>query len=186
MAEVRPRADAPSRLWNCRTCGGGNSRSGSVHWGQGVPGSKADMSKLDQALKSFDTALPFARQLGFQALVFGDRGRIRIAAATEPGPVPRPVRGLPSAGPQGPQARSNPRPSSILSLTGDSKKGEVLFFNKEMKCATATRLARRGRHWPRLTTIGKTRRARNCSKACSSPRCGRRTSVRGVPRADEG
>ena len=59
--------------------------------------------------------------------------------------------------PKGRKLGSNPRPASILALAGDAKRGEALFFTKDLKCATCHKIGDEGTAvGPELTAIGKT------------------------------
>jgi len=53
---------------------------------------------------------------------------------------------------------SSPRPRSILSLTGDSKRGEALFWSSAVNCGTCHKIGERGTAvGPELTALGKQR-----------------------------
>ncbi len=53
----------------------------------------------------------------------------------------------------------HPEPETILSLTGDARRGEVIYFANEMKCVTCHRFGDKGGMLgPELTTIGRQRR----------------------------
>ena len=116
-------------------------------------------------------ALPFARVLGGQMPTVWSHARSRDAAAKlEPGPVRDLFEGYLPPDPKGRKLGSNPRPSSILSLTGDAKKGEALFFNKEMKCANCHKVGDKGASLgPDLTAIGKTRSRANLLESLLQP-----------------
>jgi putative heme-binding domain-containing protein len=120
---------------------------------------RADLTKLDRAFSSFDSALPFSRLMGNPAADRGDREKVTAAAAKlPPGPVRDLFEGYLPPDPKGRRLGSNPRPASILTLTGDAKKGEAIFFDKESKCANCHKTGDRGTAvGPELTAIGKTR-----------------------------
>ena len=114
---------------------------------------------IEKALLRIDTALPFARSINDQRPMIRDRNAILAAAAKlEPGPVRDLFEGYLPPDPKGRKLGSNPRPSAILSLTGDAKRGEALFFAKDLKCATCHKVGDRGTAvGPELTSIGKSR-----------------------------
>ncbi len=90
------------------------------------------------------TALPFARWRSSTAQR-GSRQRVLAAAAKlEPGPVRDLFEGYLPPDPKGRKLGSNPRPATILALTGDAKNGEALFFNKDMKCANCHKVGDKG------------------------------------------
>jgi putative heme-binding domain-containing protein len=117
---------------------------------------------LDTAFTSFSTAWPFARALASGR--FTERGdsigkKLRSGAEKlEPGLIRDLFEGYLPPDPKGPKLGSNPRPTSILAITGDAKNGEALFFNKEMKCVNCHKVGDKGVSLgPDLTAIGKTR-----------------------------
>jgi len=112
-----------------------------------------------EALKRYESALPSAISVGLKALLDEQRDEVLAAAAKlEPGPVRDLFEGYLPADPKGRKLGSNPRPSTILNLTGDAKRGEALFFAKDLKCATCHKIGERGTAvGPELTGIGKTR-----------------------------
>ncbi len=60
--------------------------------------------------------------------------------------------------PQRRKLGTNPRPATILRLTGNPRNGEALFSNKDMKCASCHKVGNNGvALGPDLTTIGKLR-----------------------------
>jgi putative heme-binding domain-containing protein len=112
---------------------------------------------LDAALREFKTALPFFR--GFLELDKDNRLKLlNESAKLETGPVRDLFEGYLPPDPKGRKLGSNPRPSTILALTGDTKKGEELFLNKDLKCMSCHKIGDKGTAiGPELTTIGKTR-----------------------------
>jgi putative heme-binding domain-containing protein len=83
---------------------------------------------------------------------------LKSVAKLEPSPIRELFEGYFPPDPKGRKLGSNPRPSTILALTGNAKKGEELFFNKDLKCATCHKVADKGTALgPDLTAIGKTR-----------------------------
>jgi putative heme-binding domain-containing protein len=114
-----------------------------------------DLTNLDRAFANIGGALPFARAK-FEA---NDRDKLLAAAAKlEPGPVRDLFEGYLPPDPKGRKLGANPRPSSILSLTGNAQNGETLFFNKDMKCANCHKVGEKGTTLgPDLSAIGKTR-----------------------------
>ncbi len=105
---------------------------------------------------SFPSAWPYAitlaRRPGSEPKFLAD------IAKTESATVRELFDGYFPPDPKGRRLGANPRPGPILALLGDAKKGEVLFFNKELKCATCHKVGDKGTALgPDLTTIGKTR-----------------------------
>jgi putative heme-binding domain-containing protein len=122
-----------------------------------VPAAK-DTSKIETAFTDFGKSLPLV--LGMQKSLDRDaRERVQKSAAKlEPGPIRDLFDGYLPPDPKGRKLGSNPRSSSILALTGNPKKGEELFFNKDLKCANCHKVADKGTALgPELTAIGKTR-----------------------------
>jgi putative heme-binding domain-containing protein len=117
--------------------------------------------ELGDALKSFPTAWPYARQLGRGGRWTTSAEAKQVlaqAAKLEPGPVRDLFEEYLPVGPGGRKLGSNPRPASILGLNGDAAKGEALFFKKDMKCASCHKVGDKGTTLgPDLTAIGKTR-----------------------------
>jgi putative heme-binding domain-containing protein len=126
--------------------------------GKQVPPTATDLSALDNAFRDFKTALPFARGICGE-LEDADRHTfLARVAKLEPGPIRDLWEGYLPPDPKGRKLGSNPRPSTILALTGDVKKGEELFFTKDLKCATCHKIGDKGvTLGPELTTISKTR-----------------------------
>jgi len=110
-------------------------------------------------LKSPETAIPLAYRFNMQVMKSDESTALVAAAAKlEPGPVRELFEGYFPPDPKGRKLGSNPRPQSILALTGDAKNGETLFFNKEMKCVNCHKVGDKGvALGPDLTAIGKTR-----------------------------
>ena len=103
--------------------------------------------------------MPFVWQVSGGHLDNPDREKIFAAAAKlEPGPVRDLFEGYLPPDPKGRKLGSSPRPSSILGLTGDAKRGEAVFFTKELKCAECHKVGDKGvALGPDLSAIGKTR-----------------------------
>ncbi|MFO0825870.1 MAG: c-type cytochrome [Gemmataceae bacterium] len=120
---------------------------------------EVNREKPEQNLRSTDTAFPFSFQMSTQGLDGqAMRQALAVAAKLEPGPVRDLFEGYLPADPKGRKLGSNPRPQSILSLKGDATKGEVIFFNKDMKCVNCHKIGDKGTALgPDLTAIGKTR-----------------------------
>jgi putative heme-binding domain-containing protein len=75
-----------------------------------------------------------------------------------PGPVRDLFEGYLPPDPGGRKLGSNPRPASILGLTGDAARGEAVFFTKELKCVECHKMGDKGTALgPDLSAIGKTR-----------------------------
>jgi putative heme-binding domain-containing protein len=131
----------------------------------------ATAAGFEQAAGRIDTAFPFARALGRGYPDVADREKILAAAAKlEPGPVRDLFEGYLPPDPKGRKLGPNPRPSAILSLTGDAKRGEEVFFAKESKCADCHKVGDRGTPLgPDLTAIGKTRPKAELMEALLEP-----------------
>ena len=80
------------------------------------------------------------------------------AVKLPPGPVRDLFEGYLPPDPKGRKIGSNPRPAALLALSGDAKRGEVLFFAEAMQCAKCHKVSDKGTAvGPDLTAIGKTR-----------------------------
>src|SRR5262249_23600920 len=114
---------------------------------------------VEQQLSSPTTALPFAQAVGLGSLIQGEPDKVLAAAGKlPPGPVRDLFEGYLPPDPKGRRLGSNPRPASILGLTGDATRGEAIFFDKEMKCANCHKIGDKGTALgPDLTAIGKIR-----------------------------
>ncbi|QJX00311.1 PQQ-dependent sugar dehydrogenase [Frigoriglobus tundricola] len=112
-----------------------------------------------KALTTFQNGWPYARALALGKLEGPSAEALLTDAAKLPaGPTRDLFEGHLPVGPGGRKLGANPRPATILALTGDAKSGEVLFFNKEMKCANCHKIGDRGTALgPDLSLIGKTR-----------------------------
>jgi putative heme-binding domain-containing protein len=83
---------------------------------------------------------------------------LKAAGGLQPGPVRDLFEGYLPPDPKGRKLGSSPRAASILRLTGDPKRGEAVFFTKELKCAECHKVGDKGvTLGPDLTAIGKTR-----------------------------
>jgi putative heme-binding domain-containing protein len=113
------------------------------------------------SLKAFPTAWPWASALARGRLAQDSMltNKLLAEAAKLPaGPVRELFDGYFPPDPKGRKLGANPRPASVLALTGDATKGEALFFNKEMKCASCHKVGDKGTAvGPELTKIGGTR-----------------------------
>jgi putative heme-binding domain-containing protein len=100
-----------------------------------------------------------ARKLGRGALKAGARAAVLHAAVKLPaGPVRDLFEGyLPSDG-KGRKLGSSPRPRTILSLEGDARRGEKLFWSPALACGSCHKVGDRGTAvGPDLSAIGKVR-----------------------------
>jgi putative heme-binding domain-containing protein len=113
----------------------------------------------DTHLQTPAQALPIARSIGTGRMEAPDRDKVLAAAAKlSPGPVRDLFEGYLPPDPKGRKLGSSPRASSILNLKGDPKRGEGVFFAKELKCAECHKIGDKGVSLgPDLTAIGKTR-----------------------------
>jgi len=117
-------------------------------------------SEPERLLSDPKSALCAARKLVHGEISAGDRGRFLAAAANLPaGPVRDLFEGYMPAGEKGERKLgSNPRPRAILSHTGDSGRGEALFWSQALNCGSCHKIAQRGTAvGPELSTIGKQR-----------------------------
>jgi putative heme-binding domain-containing protein len=119
--------------------------------------SRPKAEDADDALKSFATAWPFARELAARGEVGGSQ-LLLSAAKLDRGLMHDLFDGHQPTDPKGRKLGASPRPAPILALTGDAKKGEALFFSKEMKCAVCHKVGDKGNAvGPDLGAIGKLR-----------------------------
>ena len=119
-----------------------------------------DRPTPDQLLTSPKSALRLARRLGLGELSLAEREATLAAATKLPtGPVRELFEGyLPLDEKGGRKLGSNPRPNAILSLKGDSDRGERLFWSQAVNCGKCHRVGERGTPvGPDLSTIGKLR-----------------------------
>jgi putative heme-binding domain-containing protein len=126
----------------------------------GAPGAPViPKGGIEGGLSATGNAILFARGLGGGVMSDEYASKVIAAAAKlESGPVRDLFEGYLPTDPKVRKLGSNPRPSTILNLKGDAAKGAVLFFNKDMKCATCHKVGDRGTALgPELTSIGKTR-----------------------------
>jgi putative heme-binding domain-containing protein len=115
--------------------------------------------ELLQRLARPEEGLRLARLLGRGELAPADRDRLVAAAGKLPyGPARDLFEGyLPSDG-KGRKLGPNPRPSLILSQTGDVERGKALYWSTAAQCANCHKLGDKGISLgPELTTIGKQR-----------------------------
>ena len=114
---------------------------------------------IPRAVKSFQMAWPFARELARTGGEAEWRGDLLTAAEKlEGGPIRELFDGHFPTDPKGRKLGANPRPAPILALLGDAKQGEALFFSKELKCANCHKVGDKGTALgPDLSAIGKTR-----------------------------
>jgi putative heme-binding domain-containing protein len=120
---------------------------------------EASVGVAEKALGSFPDAWPSARGFALGKLEGPSAAKLLAdAAKLEPGPVRELFDGYQPADPKGRKLGSSPRPAPILALFGDAKRGETIFFNKEMKCANCHKVGDKGQALgPDLSKIGFTR-----------------------------
>jgi putative heme-binding domain-containing protein len=129
---------------------GGAARSNSVGHG----------TSTDALLSNPGSALLAARRLGLGELSPGERDALLAKAAKLPaGPIRDLFEGyLPSDEKGERKLGSNPRPTAILALKGDSQRGERLFWSEAVNCGKCHRVGDRGTAiGPDLSAIGKLR-----------------------------
>ena len=100
-------------------------------------------------------AYGFARTLNRRK----DKAEVVAAAAKlSPGLARDVLEGHFPPDPKGRKLGTNPRPASILALTGNATNGETLFHTKDLKCAQCHKVGDKGVNvGPELTQIAKTR-----------------------------
>src|SRR5262249_12580882 len=114
----------------------------------------------DQVLSDPSSALLAARKFGRGELATAESGRLLTAAAKlSTGPVRDLFEGYLSSGETGARKLgSSPRPKTILARTGDSARGENLFWSQAVNCGSCHKVGDRGTAiGPDLSTIGKSR-----------------------------
>jgi len=122
--------------------------------------SEGDRETSDPLLGTPKSALQVARRLGRGELDGAERDAVLAAATKLPnGPIRDLFEGyLPSDEKVGRKLGSNPRPKTILSLTGDAQRGEKLFWSQAVNCGKCHRVGDQGiAVGPELSTIGKLR-----------------------------
>jgi putative heme-binding domain-containing protein len=105
-------------------------------------------------------ALVLSRKLGRGELNAGERDELLASAVNMPaGPIRDLFEGyLPADQTGGRKLGSSPRPNAILSLDGDSGRGESLFWSQAVNCGKCHRIGERGTAvGPDLSTVGKLR-----------------------------
>lgn len=123
-----------------------------------LPPLSADFSGIENRLKDVPSALPIAISAIWRTSRENREKLYSAAARLEPGPVRELFEGYLPADPRGRKLGTNPRPSTILALAGDARKGQELFLSKELKCANCHKVGEKGTALgPELTSIGKTR-----------------------------
>ncbi len=128
-------------------------------WIGGMKGARPDPIP-DRDLTDPKSALVAARQVGRDELKPAEREQLLTAAAKLPvGPVRDLFEGyLPVDEKGGRKLGSNPRPRTILALTGDSSRGEKLFWSQAVNCGSCHKIGDKGTALgPDLSTIGKLR-----------------------------
>jgi len=128
--------------------------------GDSAPNESSSSSSTNQvALSDSRAAQVVARRLGRAELKADEKSAVLTAAADLPaGPVRDLFEGYLPVDPHNRKLGSNPRPKSILSLTGDGQRGEALFWSLAVNCGTCHRIGDRGGAvGPDLSTIGKQR-----------------------------
>jgi putative heme-binding domain-containing protein len=118
-----------------------------------------DLTKQDQAYVSFPGAWPFVRAYALGKLDRKATSDLVTGLAKHGTPPIRELfEGYLPPDPKGRKLGANPRPAAILALKGNAERGEVIFFNKEMKCANCHKVGEKGTALgPDLTKIGGTR-----------------------------
>ncbi len=128
-------------------------------------------AELSRQLARPEEALALARMLGRGELPRADRDRLLALAAKLPyGPTRDLFEGyLPSDGKER-KLGPNPRPSAILSRTGDAGRGKALFWATANKCADCHKIGDKGINLgPELTLIGKQRKREELLESILEP-----------------
>jgi putative heme-binding domain-containing protein len=115
-------------------------------------------SPPDKSLADPRSAMALARRLGRGSLEPAERDAVLADAAKLPaGPMRDLFEGyLPQVGER--KLGSNPRPRSILALTGNADRGGKRFWSKSLQCANCHKIGAQGTPLgPDLSTIGKLR-----------------------------
>lgn len=113
-----------------------------------------------KVLADAKSALFAARRLASGELKGAERDLLLATAAKLPaGPVRDLFEGYLAADDKGGRKLgSNPRPKTILALSGDDRRGEVLFWSQAVNCGSCHKVGDRGTPvGPDLSTIGKLR-----------------------------
>jgi putative heme-binding domain-containing protein len=111
-------------------------------------------------LASPRSAMVLARRLGRGELDAAGRNALIAAAARLPtGPIRDLFEGYLPSGKQGKgKLGSSPRPKAVLAKSGDSNRGEQLFWSQPVQCGRCHRIGDRGTPvGPDLSTIGRIR-----------------------------
>ncbi len=114
----------------------------------------------NQLLTEPRSAMVLARKLGRGIIEPVERNQLLKSVAELPNsPIRELFDGyLPQGDPTTRKLGSNPRPRSILGLSGNVERGEKLFWSESLKCGTCHKIGPRGTSvGPDLTTIGKMR-----------------------------
>ncbi len=117
-------------------------------------------------------ALRAARKLGRGELSSGERDELLAAAAKlAPGMVRDLFEGyLPLDDKSGRKLGSSPRPRAILTLPGDSGRGEALFWSSALNCGACHKIGDRGTPLgPDLSTIGRLRSRQDLLESLLEP-----------------
>jgi len=129
------------------------------------------LRSVEDELKTAHAAMALSHLIGAQALSTESRDKWLLAAAKLPGgPIRDLFEGyLPSDG-RGRKLGSNPRPAAILSLAGDAKRGETLFWSNQVQCANCHKVGDRGTNvGPDFTAIGKQRKREELLESMLEP-----------------
>lgn len=122
-----------------------------------VPDQTKTAGSPDKQLTDLMSAMVAARQLGRGALAPAERTALLAAAAKLPAGMIRDL--FEGYLPQGEKSErklgSNPRPKSILALTGNADRGATLFWSKTLNCGSCHKIGNQGTALgPDLSTIG--------------------------------
>jgi putative heme-binding domain-containing protein len=127
---------------------------------EGIANVVMDGTSPGELLSDPKSALRIARQIGRNEIGPAERDRILVAAAKLPAsPVRDLFEGYMACTDRGEsKLGSNPRPRTILSIKGDSNRGEHLFWSKSLDCGSCHKIGDRGTSvGPDLSSIGKLR-----------------------------
>jgi len=125
----------------------------------------------DKLLANPKSAQAMARKLGRGEMKPAERDALLVAVAKLPvGPVRDLFEGYLPAEKGARKLGSNPRPRTILTLQGDSARGEKLFWSQAVNCGSCHQIGGRGISiGPDLSTIGKLRRREDLLESILEP-----------------
>ena len=129
----------------------------SLSGGASGAGRGLDYESTDDPLANPVSAQVLARKVG-RGEVESPKVLLAAAAKLPAGPIRDLFEGYLPADEHGRKLGSSPRPRAILSLSGDAKRGETLFWSAAVNCGKCHKIGERGvAVGPELTTIARQR-----------------------------